>query len=74
MATKKSSAKADSQAIECRVLQACAWGTPDDIVSISPEDAHAGQEGGLLDPHPDAVAYAKSLTHNAAAGDLHAAA
>jgi hypothetical protein len=47
---------------EARVLVACAWGQVNDVVPVSTEDAAAGLAAGELDPSPEAVAYAKSLT------------
>ena len=58
MATRKPAA-ASSDLVEVRVLVRCAFGEPDAVVAL-PHDiaaAHAGE----VDPHPDAVAYAKAL-------------
>ena len=47
--------------VECRVLTACGFGNPNDVVTVSAEEAGQGAAVGELDPHPDAVAYAKTL-------------
>ena len=45
--------------IKARVLTACTYGKPDDVVEVTIEEAAASPD---LDAHPDAVAYAESLT------------
>lgn len=47
--------------VECRVLTACGFGKPNDVVTVSAEEADQGAAVGELDPHPAAVAYAKTL-------------
>ena len=45
--------------IKVRVLAYCAFGKPDDVVEI--DAALAASLEGVVDAHPDAVAYAESL-------------
>ena len=51
----------DGAQIEARVLLDCSWGTADDVVTLTKEEAAAGTSAGELDTDPEAVAYAKSL-------------
>ena len=44
--------------VKARVLVFCAYGKPDDVVEVTAEQAASSE----LDAHPDAVAYAESLT------------
>ena len=46
-------------ATEARVLVACGEHAPDAVVTGTPEEIEALTLAGLVDPHPDAVAYAK---------------
>jgi len=48
--------------IKARVLVAGSFGVPDDVVSLAPDALSAGVSAGQLDPHPDAVAYAESMS------------
>jgi len=48
--------------IKARVLVAGSFGAPDDVVSLAPDALAAGVSAGQLDPHPDAVAYAESMS------------
>lgn len=48
--------------VEVRVLVACAHGLPNDVVSVPAEAVGDGVRANQIDPHPDAVAYAKTLT------------
>lgn len=50
-----------AEATEVRVLRACQFGNPDDVVILSGSDLAAAVDAGCVDPHPDAVAYARSL-------------
>lgn len=50
-----------SKTIKARVLYQCAYGKPDDVVELPPAEAKQAAEAGLVDPHPDAVAYALTL-------------
>ena len=52
----------DSAQVEARVLLDCSWGAADEVVALTKEEAEAGVVAGELDTHPDAVAYAKSVT------------
>lgn len=45
--------------IKARVLAKCIYGKPNDVVEVTSAEAAASPD---LDPHPDAVAYAESLT------------
>lgn len=45
--------------VKARVLTACNYGKPDDVVEVNSAEADASPD---LDAHPDAVAYAESLT------------
>lgn len=48
--------------VEMRVLMDCELGRKDSVVSVEdPEMALAYEAYGWADPHPDAVAYARSL-------------
>lgn len=63
MATKKPAA-ASSEQVEARVLVACHFGKPNDVVTVTAEQAEAGISSGVIDTAADAVAYAKSLAGN----------
>lgn len=56
MATKKPDASAP---VKARVLVACSYGKPNDVVLIDASEAENAR--GLIDTNPDAVAYAESL-------------
>ena len=58
---KKPKKQADGGGTRCRVLVDCAWGKPDDVVTLSGADFDAAIGVGAVDPHPDAVAYADKL-------------
>ena len=45
--------------VKARVLVACAFGVPDDVVEVTAEQAKA--HASEVDPNPEAVAYAESL-------------
>lgn len=47
--------------VEVRVLVACAYGLPNDVVSVPADAVDDGVRANQIDPHPDAVAYAKTL-------------
>lgn len=53
MATKKAEKTAQVQAF---VLVDCNFGACGAVVLLSPADAKTGQQNGLLDLHPDAIA------------------
>lgn len=59
--TNPTSAEADTQAVQARVLVDCVHGKPNDVVSLSAEQAQQAQDGGLVDSEKAAVAYALSL-------------
>ena len=64
MATKKQTNDADAVgSIKARVLMACSFGQPDDVIELPADEAQAGQAAGELDPDPAAVAYAESLNN-----------
>jgi len=48
--------------VEVRVLVACAYGSPNDVVTVPAEAVDDGVRANQIDPNPDAVAYAKTLT------------
>lgn len=57
-----STQQADEQAsVEARVLCDCLFGKADAVVSLSTSDVKYAKEQGMVDDHPEAVAYAKSL-------------
>lgn len=47
--------------VKVRVLVACAYGQPDDVVSLAPDVARQAQEAGQVDTNKAAVAYAQGL-------------
>ena len=51
----------DGAQIEARVLLDSSWGSVNDVITVTKEEADAGVAAGEIDIHPDAVAYAKSL-------------
>lgn len=50
---------ADAKKVKARVLVACAFGEPNDVVEVDQADVKA--HPGALDAEPAAVAYAESL-------------
>lgn len=48
--------------ISVRVLATGAFGRIDSVVALTPAEVAQGVAAGQVDPHPDAVAYAASLT------------
>jgi hypothetical protein len=48
--------------IKARVLASGAFGAIDDVVELPPDLLAQGVASGQVDSHPDAVAYAASLT------------
>jgi hypothetical protein len=50
--------------VKARVLVDCVYGKVDEVVSLSADDAKAGEKSGVLDAHKSAVAYAESLAAN----------
>lgn len=54
---------ADGQ-VKARVLLDCQFGKADDVVVFASAEEAAGA-AGMVDAHPDAVAYAESLTQPA---------
>lgn len=57
----------DLPPVPVRVLAACQYGQPDDVVEIPADEIEGAKAGGQVDDHPDAVAYARSLNPPAAA-------
>lgn len=55
------SAPVASELIKARVLATGVFGIADEVVELSADALAQGVAAGLLDPHPDAVAYAASL-------------
>lgn len=60
--TKKQDDDDNPALVEVRVLVACAYGSPNDVVTVPAEAVDDGVRANKIDPHPDAVAYAKTLT------------
>lgn len=56
---KQSSTQEQDKPILARVLVACAFGLPDQVVEVTAEDLAANP--GVLDASPGAVEYAQSL-------------
>lgn len=52
---------ADGEQVEARALIDFEGYEANDVVIAAPEDIERWRDAGLVDPHPDAVAYAKSL-------------
>lgn len=52
-------AKTQEGTVKVRVLVDCAVGKCDEVVEVDAKDLPA--LAGMVDPHPDAVAYAESL-------------
>jgi len=48
--------------VEARVLQDCAYGAVDTVAIIPGEELGDAKANGLVDDHPDAVAYVKGLS------------
>lgn len=53
--------KASAARIPVRVLVTCDVGAVNDVVELDAGEAQARAAAGQVDPHPDAVAYARSL-------------
>ena len=51
----------DGAQIEARVLVDSWRGAPNDVITVTKEEADAGVAAGELDTNAEAVAYAKSL-------------
>lgn len=49
------------QLVEARVLCDCTWGKADQVVQLRLADLEQALDQGMVDDHPDAVAYAKSI-------------
>ncbi len=49
------------QLVEARVLCDCTWGKADQVVQLRLADLEQAIDQGMVDDHPDAVAYAKSM-------------
>jgi len=49
------------KAVKVRVLVACAYGQPDDVISLAADVAKLAEDGGQVDSNKAAVAYAMSL-------------
>lgn len=47
--------------VEVRVLADCVWGKVNDVVQLGGSDLEGAIALGMVDDHPDAVAYAKTL-------------
>ena len=53
MAKRKQAGDPPSPATRARVLMACAYGQPDDIVTLSDTELDQAVEFGMVDPEPD---------------------
>jgi hypothetical protein len=53
-----------AKTIAVRVLCHCAYGAPDDMASLPATELQAAKEAGIVDDHPEAVAFAKTLPQN----------
>lgn len=58
-------AKNEVKKVKARVLVDCAHGKPNDVVEI--DESQVASLAGVVDAHPDAVAYAESLKTETAA-------
>lgn len=54
-------AKKEDVAKKARILRACQYGEPDDVVELSGDELAVAVDAGCVDPNPAAVAYAESL-------------
>ena len=61
MAKRKHEGDPPSPPTRARVLMACIYGQPDDIVTLSDTELDQAVDFGMVDPDPAAVAYAESL-------------
>jgi len=61
-ATPTPSPASAPELIKARVLASGAFGAIDDVVELPPDLLAQGVASGQVDSHPDAVAYAASLT------------
>jgi len=52
---------AKAKPVKARVLVACQYGQPDDVVTLSAADAKTAEQAGQVDTNKAAVAYALSL-------------
>lgn len=52
---------AKKKTVPARVLRLCAWGQPNDVAEVPEDQIDAAAADGEVDPHPDAVAYARTL-------------
>lgn len=63
MATTKSKESSESAAVQttpARVLQDCAYGRCGSVAQVPAGEIEAARASGLVDDHPDAVAYASA--------------
>ena len=49
------------QGTKVRVLVECIYGKANDIAELTEAEIKSAKESGIVDDHPDAVAYAESL-------------
>jgi fused signal recognition particle receptor len=59
-AEAEAAARAEADMVEAAVLRDCGFGGHGEVVKLTPADAKAGYEHGMLDLHPDAIAAAKA--------------
>ena len=62
MPTDSSAATPAPKLIKARVLATGVFGNVDTVVKLPPDALAHGVAAGQLDPHPDAVAYAESMS------------
>ena len=64
----KKNAPADAGMVEVRVLRDCTYGLWGEVAQIPADLVATAEADGMVDSHPDAVAYAKLLQAGQAAG------
>ena len=57
---------AKTSTVAVRVLRDCAWGPANSVAELPKDQVDAAAADGEVDPHPDAVAYARTLAQLAA--------
>lgn len=53
-----------AETFEVRVLTDCQFGRADDVTRLDVAQLEAAVDAGIVDDHPEAVAYAKTLPQN----------
>lgn len=70
MPNDSSAATPAPKLIKARVLATGVFGNVDTVVKLPPDVLAHGVAAGQLDPHPDAVAYAESMSGEAIDGTI----